>query len=107
MPHRAPGAPGPSAGNYLSGKVITYYRPRGSEDIRQLIELRSSDSPMAGRRATEILRTRLEVIEARMATFGAHRERLVKALHQAGERPDNHLQFLELSIDDDRSVKEA
>ena len=38
MPHRAPGAPGPSAGNYLSGKVINYYRPRGSEDIRQLID---------------------------------------------------------------------
>ena len=38
MPHRAPGAPGSSAGNYLSGKVITYYRPRGSEDIRQLID---------------------------------------------------------------------
>ena len=38
MPHRAPGAPGPSAGNYLGGKVITYYRPRGGSEVRDLIE---------------------------------------------------------------------
>ena len=38
MPHRAPGAPGRTAGNYLSGKVITYYRPRGSAAIRALID---------------------------------------------------------------------
>ena len=36
MPHRAPGAPGHKA-NYLSGKVIKYYRPRGSAEVRQLI----------------------------------------------------------------------
>ena len=38
MPHRAPGAPGSSTGNYLSGKVIKYYRPRGSADVRELID---------------------------------------------------------------------
>ena len=37
MPHRAPGAPGGSK-NYLSGKPISYYRPRGSAEIRQLID---------------------------------------------------------------------
>ena len=77
------------------------------DDIRQLIELRNSDSPLAGRRVAEILRTRLEAIEGRIATFAAHRDRLAKAIHRGGERPDKNLQFLELSIDDDRSVKEA
>jgi len=38
VPHRSPGAPGHGAGNYLSGKVITYYRPRGSADVRDLID---------------------------------------------------------------------
>ena len=38
MPHRAPGAPDSQAKNYLSGKPIKYYRPRGSADIRQLID---------------------------------------------------------------------
>src|SRR5918995_1288480 len=38
MPHRAPGSPGSSRKQYLSGKQIRYYRPRGSADIRHLIE---------------------------------------------------------------------
>ena len=38
MPHRAPGAPGHNPKGYLSGKPITYYRPRGSADVRQLID---------------------------------------------------------------------
>jgi len=38
VPHRAPGAPGHSAGNHLSGKVIKYYRPRGSAEVRHLID---------------------------------------------------------------------
>jgi deoxyhypusine synthase len=38
MPHRAPGAPDTRSKNYLSGKPIKYYRPRGSADIRQLID---------------------------------------------------------------------
>jgi deoxyhypusine synthase len=38
MPHRAPGSPGHQTKNYLSGKAIHYYRPRGSADIRQLID---------------------------------------------------------------------
>ena len=37
VPHRSPGAPG-HEGNYLGGKVITYYRPRGSAEVRQLID---------------------------------------------------------------------
>ena len=38
MPHRAPGAPPQSRAEYLSGKPIRYYRPRGSGDIRHLID---------------------------------------------------------------------
>ena len=38
MPHRAPGSPGSSRKQYLSGKQIRYYRPRGSADVRQLID---------------------------------------------------------------------
>jgi deoxyhypusine synthase len=38
MPHRAPGAPGHKPTNYLSGKQIKYYRPRGSAEVRQLID---------------------------------------------------------------------
>ena len=37
MPHRAPGSPGHSK-DYLTGKAIRYYRPRGSAEIRQLID---------------------------------------------------------------------
>ena len=38
MPHRAPGSPGHAPKDYLKGKPIKYYRPRGSADVRQLIE---------------------------------------------------------------------
>ena len=38
MPHRAPRSPGSSRNKYLSGKPIRYYRPRGSPDIRHLVE---------------------------------------------------------------------
>jgi deoxyhypusine synthase len=38
MPHRAPGSPGSSKQHYLSGKQIRYYRPRGSADVRHLID---------------------------------------------------------------------
>ena len=38
MPHRAPGSPGHSRAKSLSGKPITYYRPRGSADVRHLID---------------------------------------------------------------------
>jgi deoxyhypusine synthase len=38
MPHRAPGSPGKTRQDYLSGKPIRYYRPRGSEDIRNLVD---------------------------------------------------------------------
>src|SRR6187551_4063739 len=37
MPYRAPGAMEKKS-NYLSGKPIRYYRPRGSADLRQLID---------------------------------------------------------------------
>ena len=38
MPHRAPGSPGRSRQQFLSGKPIRYYRPKGSPEIRQLID---------------------------------------------------------------------
>src|SRR6185369_8618865 len=38
MPHRAPGSPGKTRQDYLSGKPIRYYRPRGSAEIRNLID---------------------------------------------------------------------
>jgi deoxyhypusine synthase len=39
VPHRSPGASGRSKQDYLSGTPITYYRPRGSADVRHLIDL--------------------------------------------------------------------
>jgi deoxyhypusine synthase len=38
VPHRAPGSPGPIPGSYLQGKTITYYRPRGSAEVRALVD---------------------------------------------------------------------
>ena len=38
MPHRAPGSPGHGPGQYLQGKQIVYYRPKGSAEVRLLIE---------------------------------------------------------------------
>ncbi|OFW04424.1 MAG: hypothetical protein A3I61_11445 [Acidobacteria bacterium RIFCSPLOWO2_02_FULL_68_18] len=38
MPHRSPSAPRQRRGDYLTGKPIRYYRPRGSADIRHLID---------------------------------------------------------------------
>src|SRR6478752_4317119 len=38
MPHRAPGSPGHGPSHYLQGKQIRYYRPKGSADVRALIE---------------------------------------------------------------------
>jgi deoxyhypusine synthase len=38
VPHRAPGAPGQRASNYLAGRPITYYRPSGSPQLRHLID---------------------------------------------------------------------
>ena len=38
MPHRAPGASDGRKGHYLSGKPIKYYRPRGSQDVRALVD---------------------------------------------------------------------
>jgi deoxyhypusine synthase len=38
LPHRAPGSPGHSRQNFLTGKPIRYYRPQGSADIRRLID---------------------------------------------------------------------
>src|SRR6187397_1358981 len=38
VPHRSPGAPGDRKKQVLSGKPIRYYRPRGSADIRALVD---------------------------------------------------------------------
>src|SRR4051794_41473340 len=37
LPHRAPGSPGKSR-QFLTGKPIRYYRPKGSQEIRHLID---------------------------------------------------------------------
>jgi deoxyhypusine synthase len=38
VPHRAPGSPKSKRAKYLSGRPIRYYRPKGSADIRRLID---------------------------------------------------------------------
>lgn len=38
MPYRSPGSPQKSTKSFLTGKTIRYYRPRGSTDIRRLID---------------------------------------------------------------------
>jgi len=38
MPHRAPGSPGHSSRPALSGKPIRYYRPRGSQELKHLVD---------------------------------------------------------------------
>jgi len=38
VPHRAPGAPDASTRKHLGGKAIRYYRPRGSADVRRLVD---------------------------------------------------------------------
>jgi deoxyhypusine synthase len=38
VPHRRPGAPNPKQQRYLSGQPIRYYRPRGSAEVRTLID---------------------------------------------------------------------
>jgi deoxyhypusine synthase len=38
MPHRAPGSSHRAPKSFLSGRAIRYYRPRGSADIRRLID---------------------------------------------------------------------
>jgi deoxyhypusine synthase len=38
MPHRAPGAPESPRPSVLSGKPIRYYRPKGSAEVRQLVD---------------------------------------------------------------------
>jgi deoxyhypusine synthase len=37
LPHRAPGSPGHSKAGFLTGKPITYYRPKGSAAITTLV----------------------------------------------------------------------
>src|SRR5580765_4010452 len=38
VPHRAPGSPGNTRQKFLSGKPIRYYRPRGSSEVRALVD---------------------------------------------------------------------
>ena len=38
MPYRAPGSPGHSLKKSLSGKPIANYRPKGSPEVRHLID---------------------------------------------------------------------
>src|SRR5229473_6635523 len=38
MPHRAPGSPRHNRHDVLSGKPIRYYRPKGSSEVRHLVD---------------------------------------------------------------------
>jgi deoxyhypusine synthase len=38
VPYRSPGSPGKTRAQFLTGKPIRYYRPRGSADVRHLID---------------------------------------------------------------------
>jgi deoxyhypusine synthase len=38
LPHRAPGSPGHNQQQYLTGRPIRYYRPKGSREVRDLID---------------------------------------------------------------------
>jgi deoxyhypusine synthase len=38
VPHRAPGSPGKPRPSFLTGKPIRYYRPKGSTEIKRLVE---------------------------------------------------------------------
>ena len=38
MPHRAPGSPRKSRQAFLSGKPIRYYRPKGSAEVKRLVD---------------------------------------------------------------------
>jgi deoxyhypusine synthase len=38
VPHRAPGSPGKSRSSFLTGKPIRYYRPKGSAEIKGLVD---------------------------------------------------------------------
>jgi deoxyhypusine synthase len=38
VPYRAPGSPGHAPQDYLTGQPIQYYRPRGSQEVRQLVD---------------------------------------------------------------------
>jgi deoxyhypusine synthase len=38
VPHRAPGSPASSREQYLSGRPIRFYRPRGSAEVRALVD---------------------------------------------------------------------
>ena len=38
MPYRAPRARRALAGEFLSGKPIRYYRPKGSQEMRRLVD---------------------------------------------------------------------
>ena len=77
------------------------------DDIRQLIDVTDSDSPMTGVRVAEILQTRLTAIEERIGNFEKYRDRLRQVIEHTGERADGDMLYQELGIDDDSSLKEA
>ena len=77
------------------------------DDIRQLIEVTDSDSPMTGIRVAEILRTRLTAIEDRIGSFETYRDRLKQVIQHTGERADGNKLYQELGIDDHSSLKEV
>jgi DNA-binding transcriptional MerR regulator len=79
------------------------------DDIRQMLELRGSDEENGGsvpRRIIEILKTRLESVEVRIANFALYRDRLGMAIRDA-EQQDNRAFFAELGTDGDHRLQEA
>ena len=77
------------------------------DDIRQLIEVMDSDSPMTGARVAEILRIRLTAIEERIGSFEKYRDRLTQVIQRTGGRAVGNMLYQELGIDDHSSLKEA
>jgi DNA-binding transcriptional MerR regulator len=78
------------------------------DDIRQMVELQAALGLEGGepRRALEILRTRLESVEMRIANFAQYRDRLNGAIDRA-EGQDSRAFFAELGADGHHSFKEA
>jgi len=77
------------------------------EDIRQLLELRAvpEDGQDVPRRIIEILNSRLESIEMRIANFELYRDRLNAAINNA-EQQNSRIFFAELGADADHIAKE-
>ena len=77
------------------------------EDIRQMLELEavSQNGQDVPQRIVEILSSRLESIEMRIANFELYRDRLTKAISDADQQ-NSQVFFAELGADADHVAKE-